>query len=107
MSLHGEDATQAMRRCLQVCREVGRVSHQTDITNLVLLWHDGHRIVQQHICPVDGFKVFLTALAVIMKHLQHVAAQVALLGNGLQFLQFLRLMHKAIGGIPTLSYPSP
>ena len=45
MSLHGEDAAQAMRRCLQVCREVGRVSHQTDITNLVLLWHDGHRVV--------------------------------------------------------------
>ena len=107
MALHGEDAAQAMGRGLQVGREMGGVGHQSDIADLVLCRHDGEGVVEQHVCPVDGLKIFLAALAVVVEHLQHVAAQSARLGNGLQFLSCLGVTHEPVGGIPALGHASP
>lgn len=69
MSLHGEDTAQPMRRGLQICREMGGVSHQSDIANLVLLRHDGHRIVEEHVSPVYRLEIFFATLTVVVEHL--------------------------------------
>ena len=98
MSLHREDTAQTVRCGLQIRREMGGVSHQSDITDLVLLGHNRHRVMQEHIGPVDRLEIFLATLTVIVEHLKHVTAQMTLFGNSFQFLKFLGVAHKTIGG---------
>ena len=107
MPLHGEDTAQTVGGGLQIRREVGGVCHQADIADLVLLGHDSHRVMQQHVSPIDCLEIFLATLTVIVEHLKHVTAQMTLFGNSFQFLKFLGVVHKAIGGIPAFGYPSP
>ena len=107
MSLHREDTAQSMRCGFQIRREVSGVCHQSDVADLVLLRHDGHRVMQEHVSPIDRLEIFLATLTVIVEHLKHIIAQMTLLGYSFQFLTFLGIAHETIGGIPTLSYPSP
>ena len=71
MSLHGEDTAHTMGRGLQIRREVGGVSHQSDVADLVLLGHDSHRVMQEHVSPIDCLEIFLATLTVIVEHLKH------------------------------------
>ena len=73
MALHCKHPTETMGRGLQVCREMGRVGGQADITDLVSRGHDGQAVVEQHVGPVDGLEVLLSALTVVVEHLEHVA----------------------------------
>lgn len=107
MPLHGEDTAQTMGGGLQIGREVGGVRHQSDVADLVLLGHDSHRVMQEHVSPIDRLEIFLATLTVIVEHLKHVTAQMTLFGNSFQFLKFLGVAHKTIGGIPALGNPSP
>ena len=107
MALHGEHPSDTMRGGLQFRREMGGVSHQADVIDLILLGHDGQTVVEQHITPVDGLEIGLATLTMITEHLQHITSQISLLGHALQFLHSLWIMDKAVGGIPTFSHPSP
>ena len=73
MALHREHPTEAMGRGLQLCREMGGVGGQADITDLVSCGHDGQAVVEEHVGPVDGLEVLLPALTVVVEHLEHVA----------------------------------
>ena len=86
---------------------MGGVACEADVIDLVLLWHDGEGVVEQHIGPVDGLEVLLAALAVILEHLEHVAAQMALTGYSLYLPQLLWVSHESVCGIPSLGYPAP
>ena len=96
-----------MRGGLQLCGEVGRVGHQSDVVDLVLRRHDGQTVVEQHVCPVDGLEILLATLTMVVEHLQHIFPEVSFPGHTLQLLYLLRIMHEAIGGIPALSHPTP
>ena len=107
VAMHGEHPADAVRRGLQFCREVGRVGHQSDVIDLILLGHDGQTVVEQHVTPVDGLEVSLAALAVVAEHLQHVFSQVPLPGHALQFLHRLWITYKVVIRIPSHCHPAP
>lgn len=69
MALHGEHPSDAVRSRLQICREMGGVSHQADVIDLILLRHDGQTVVEQHVTPVNGLEIGLATLTVIAEHL--------------------------------------
>ena len=73
VTLHGKHPADAMRRGLQLCREMGGVGGQANITDLVSCGHDGQAVVEEHVGPVDGLEVLLPALTVVAEHLEHVA----------------------------------
>ena len=70
---------------------MGGVACEADVIDLVLLGHDGEGVVEQHVGPVDGLEILLATLTMILEHLEHVAAQMALTGYSLYLPQLLFL----------------
>ena len=46
MALHGKHPSDAVRRGLQFRREMGGISHQADVIDLILSRHDGQTVVE-------------------------------------------------------------
>ena len=46
MALHGKYPSDAVRRGLQFRREMGGISHQADVIDLILSRHDGQTVVE-------------------------------------------------------------
>ena len=83
------------------------VGSEPYIINKVACRHDAKTGVENLVSPIDGFKVFFSALAVVGEHFEHAVAQVSLTGDGFYLCECLRFVHESIVRLPPLGDTSP